>query len=71
MLCEAPKPGYCCYLMHNLVLSQMADLLLMWSQVVVRLNLGIDTSKNVAMKLTVRASTPEMSEVIHQIVQSA
>lgn len=41
------------------------------SQVVVRLSLGIDVSKKVAMKLTVRASTSELSEVIHQIIQSA
>ena len=40
-------------------------------QVVVRLNLGIDASKNVAMKLAVRSSSEEISEVIHQIIQNA
>ena len=40
-------------------------------QVVVRLSLGIDASKNVAMKLAVRSSSEEISEVIHQIIQNA
>ena len=44
---------------------------LMPCQVVVRLSLGIDGAKNVAMKLAVRSSSEEISEVIHQIIQNA
>ena len=40
-------------------------------QVVVRLSLGINASREVAMKLAVRSSDPALSEVIHQIIQSS
>ncbi|GAX76799.1 hypothetical protein CEUSTIGMA_g4245.t1 [Chlamydomonas eustigma] len=40
-------------------------------QVLVRLNFGIDASKQVAMKLVVRADTPEISDAVHQIIQTA
>ncbi|GAB4819163.1 hypothetical protein N2152v2_006209 [Parachlorella kessleri] len=40
-------------------------------QVLVRLNFGIDMSKNVAMKLAVRSESPDVSEAIHQIIQEA
>mmetsp|Transcript_25544 Transcript_25544/g.46494 ORF Transcript_25544/g.46494 Transcript_25544/m.46494 type:complete len:926 (-) Transcript_25544:399-3176(-) len=40
-------------------------------QVLVRLALGIDASRNVAMKLIVRSDSPELSETIHSIIQQA
>jgi coatomer protein complex subunit gamma len=40
-------------------------------RVLVRLNLGIDTNQNVAMKLTVRSSDPAVSDLIHQIIADA
>jgi coatomer protein complex subunit gamma len=39
--------------------------------VLVRLQFGIDASRSVAMKLAVRASSADVSEAIHQIIQDA
>ena len=36
-----------------------------------RMSFGIDAGNQVAMKLVVRADTPEISEAVHQIIQSA
>ena len=35
-----------------------------------RISFGIDLGKNVAMKLVTRSASPEVSEAIHQIIQS-
>lgn len=40
-------------------------------QVLVRLSFGLDGSGNVAMKLVVRAESEEISDAVHQIIQSA
>lgn len=40
-------------------------------QVLVRLQFGIDMSRNVAMKLAVRSEAADVSEAIHQIIQEA
>lgn len=40
-------------------------------QVLVRLAFGIDSQRNVAMKLAVRSESPEVSEAIHAIIQEA
>lgn len=37
--------------------------------VLVRLNFGIDAARNVAMKVAVRADTPEAAEAVHLLVQ--
>ena len=39
--------------------------------VLVRLSFGIDAGGQVAMKLVVRADTPEISDAVHMIIQSA
>ena len=39
--------------------------------VLVKLNFGIDASKNVAMKMAVRSDSPETSEAVHVIIQEA
>lgn len=38
---------------------------------VVRLKFGIDSRREVAMHLTVRSESPEVSELVHQIIQDA
>jgi len=35
-----------------------------------RISFGIDMGRNVAMKLVTRSESPEVSEAIHQIIQS-
>lgn len=35
------------------------------------MSFGIDASNNVAMKLVVRAESPEISEAVHAIIQEA
>jgi coatomer protein complex subunit gamma len=35
-----------------------------------RVAFGIDLGKNVAMKLVTRSASPEVSEALHQIIQS-
>jgi coatomer protein complex subunit gamma len=35
-----------------------------------RISFGIDLARNVAMKLVTRSDVPEVSEAIHQIIQS-
>ena len=40
-------------------------------QVLVKLNFGIDASRNVAMKMAVRSDSPETSEAVHVIIQEA
>jgi coatomer protein complex subunit gamma len=35
------------------------------------MSFGIDASNQVAMKLTVRADTSDISEAVHQIIQNA
>ena len=37
-------------------------------QVLVRLSVGIDSQKQVAMKLTVRSEDPAVSDIIHEII---
>ena len=37
----------------------------------VKLNFGIDTANNVAMKMCVRSKSQQLCEAIHQIVQDA
>lgn len=39
-------------------------------QVLVRLSLGIDSQKQVAMKLAVRSEDPAISDIIHEIINS-
>ena len=41
------------------------------AQVLVRLAFGIDTARNVAMKLAVRSESPDVSEAVHAIIQQA
>ena len=35
-----------------------------------RISFGIDMGRNVAMKLVTRSEAPDVSEAIHQIIQS-
>lgn len=39
-------------------------------QVLVRLSVGIDPQKQVAMKLAVRSEDPAVSDIIHEIINS-
>ena len=39
-------------------------------QVLVRLSVGIDSQKQVAMKLAVRSEDPAVSDIIHEIINS-
>mmetsp|Transcript_25184 Transcript_25184/g.54739 ORF Transcript_25184/g.54739 Transcript_25184/m.54739 type:complete len:900 (-) Transcript_25184:336-3035(-) len=49
----------------------MAGIFVGYQQVLVRMSFGIDASNQVAMKLVVRAESPEISDAVHQIIQSA
>lgn len=43
----------------------------MLSQVLVRIQFGIDASRQVAMKLAVRSEGVDLSEAVHGIIQNA
>lgn len=40
-------------------------------QVLVRLSVGIDPQKQVAMKLSVRSEDPTVSDIIHEVIANA
>uniref|UniRef100_A0A061RA30 Coatomer subunit gamma n=1 Tax=Tetraselmis sp. GSL018 TaxID=582737 RepID=A0A061RA30_9CHLO len=42
-----------------------------YQQVLVRMQFGIDAGSKVAMKLSVRAASDDVSEIVHQIIQEA